>query len=139
MIVHIAADTPSSKNPKTFFDVRLENTHVESQILCTQCNIHERVTFKEGVSIASESWFLWTADVDSAAAAVQSALDCEPQLKDFRFLAELRDSPLDNVPKIVNSTLLRRYHHLAHIHALISINAPPPLSLLFLSLLVSSL
>jgi len=37
-------------------------------------NIHSGVTFREGVSIASEHWVLWTSDIDSAAAAVQASL-----------------------------------------------------------------
>ena len=52
---------------------------------------------------------LWTSDVDSAAAAVQSALELERQLKDFRFLSDERDAPLDSLPKILDSTMLRRY------------------------------
>jgi hypothetical protein len=92
-----------------FSDVRLEQSNIESQFQCKQVNIHKDVTFEEGVSIASETWLLWTSDVDSAAAAVQSALALERQLKDFRFLSDERDAPLDSLPKILNSTMLRRY------------------------------
>ena len=49
-----------------------------------------------------------TADVDSAAAAVRSALESESQLNDFCFMSDERQSPLDSLPKIVNSTMLRR-------------------------------
>lgn len=49
-----------------------------------------------------------TADVDSAAAAVRSALESESQLKDFRFMSDVRHAPLDSLPKIVNSIMLRR-------------------------------
>ncbi len=104
-VLNIAADTLQSK----FSDVRLEQCHIESQFQCKQVNIHKDVTFDEGVSIASETWLLWTSDVDSAAAAVQSALALEQQLKDFRFLSDERDAPLDSLPKILNSTMLRRY------------------------------
>jgi len=104
-VLNIAADTMQSK----FSDVRLEQSNIESQFQCKQVNIHKDVTFEEGVSIASETWLLWTSDVDSAAAAVQSALALERQLKDFRFLSDERDAPLDSLPKILNSTMLRRY------------------------------
>jgi hypothetical protein len=103
-VVHVFAETAQS----SFFDVRLEQTHVESSFQCKQLNIHSDVTFAEDVSIKSESWVLWTSDVDSAATAVQAALETEDGLKDFRFMGERRQAPLDNLPRIANGQVLRR-------------------------------
>ena len=59
----------------------------------------------DGLSLADVlSLTLWLT-----VTALQCALESERELKDFRFLADTRNAPLDNLPKIVNGSMLRRF------------------------------
>ena len=59
----------------------------------------------DGLSLADVlSLTLWLT-----VTVLQCALESERELKDFRFLADTRNAPLDNLPKIVNGSMLRRF------------------------------